>query len=56
MDRAANNFAVFGEDGLNVCLGDQQGVEVTDEDTGVEGTRVSLIGYVAACHQARRGG
>lgn len=56
MDRAAYDFAVFGKDGLNVWLVDQQGVEVADEDTGVEGTRVGLIGYVAACHQARRGG
>lgn len=56
MDGASYDFAVFGKDGLNVSLGDQQGIEVADEDTGVEGTGVGLIGHVAACHQARRGG
>lgn len=56
MDGASYDFAVFGKDGLNVPLCDQQGIEVTDEDTGVEGTGVSLIGYIAACHQARCGG
>lgn len=36
VDRAANDLAVFGEDGLDICLGDQQGVEVADEDPRVQ--------------------
>lgn len=53
VDRAAYDLAIFGEDGLDVSLGDQQGVEVADEDAGIEGARVSLVGHVAAGHQAR---
>lgn len=26
VDGAAHNFAIFGEDGLNICFGDQQSV------------------------------
>ena len=56
MDGAAHDLAVLGEDGLHVGLGDQQGVEVADEDAGVEGARVGLVGHVAAGHQAGVGG
>lgn len=56
MDGAADDLSVLGEDGLHVGLGDQQGVEVADEDAGVEGARVRLVGHVAAGHQARGGG
>lgn len=56
VDRAAYDLAVFGEDGLDICLGDQQGVEVANEDPGVEGARVGLVGDVAAGHQAGGGG
>lgn len=56
MDRAADNLAILGEDCLHVGLGDQQGVEVADEDSGVEGSGVSLVGHVAAGHQAGGGG
>lgn len=56
MHRAAHNLAVLGKDGLHIGLGDQQRVEVPDEDAGVERARVVLVGHVAAGHQARRGG
>lgn len=56
MDRAADDLAVLGEDCLDVGLGDQQGVEVSDEDAGVEGVGVGLVGHVAAGHQAGGGG
>ncbi len=56
MDRAADDLSVFGEDGLDIGLGDQQGVEVADEDPGVEGAWVGLVGDVAAGHQAGGGG
>ena len=56
MDGAAYDLAVLGEDGLDVALGDQQGVEVADEDPGVEGALVGLVGDVAAGHQAGCGG
>lgn len=56
MHRAANNLAIFGEYGLHVSLRDQQGVEVANEDSGVEGAGVGLIGHVAAGHQAGGGG
>lgn len=49
---AANHLAVLGENGLHVRLGDQQGVEVADEDAGIEGVRVRLVGDVAAGHGA----
>lgn len=55
MDRAADNLPVLGEDGLDVHLGDQQGVEVPNEDPGVEGARVGFVGDVAG-HQAGGGG
>ena len=55
MDGAAYDLPIFGEDGLDICLGDQQGVEVTDEDPGVKGTRVGFVGDVAAGHQAGGG-
>lgn len=47
MHRAAHNLAVFGEDGLNVGLGDHGRVEVADEDAGVEGAWVILVGHIA---------
>lgn len=56
VDRAADDLAILGEDGLDVCLGDQQGVEVADEDPGVEGAWVGLVRDVAAGHQAGGGG
>ena len=56
MDRAADNLAVLGENGLHVGLGDQQGVEVAYEDPGVERAGVGLVGHVAAGHQAGGGG
>lgn len=56
MDRAAQDLAVFGEDRLHVGLGDQQGVEVSDKDPGVEGPGVVPVGHVAAGHQAGGGG
>ena len=56
MDRAANDLAVFGEDGLHICLRDQQGVEVANEDPRVEGAWVGPVGDVAAGHQAGGGG
>ena len=45
--RAAHDLAVFGEDGLDVRLGDHGCVEVADEDARVEGARVILVGHVA---------
>lgn len=56
MHRAADDLPVLGEDGLHVGLGDQQGVKVADEDAGVEGAGVRLVGHVAAGHQAGGGG
>lgn len=56
MYRAAHNLAVFREDGLHICLGDQQGVQVSDEDPGVEGAWVRFVGDVAAGHEAGGGG
>lgn len=56
MDGAAEDLAVLGEDSLHIGLGDQQGVEVADEDAGVEGVGVGLVGHVAAGHQAGGGG
>lgn len=55
MHGAANDLAVFGEDGLHVGLGDQQGVEVPDEHPGVQGALVRLVGDVAG-HEAGGGG
>lgn len=56
VDRAAHDLPVLGEDGLDIRLGDQQGVEVADEDSGVQGVGISLVGHIAARHQAGRGG
>lgn len=56
VDRAPYDFAILGENGLYIRLGDQQGVEVTDKDPWVEGAWVGLIGDVAAGHQAGGGG
>lgn len=47
MHRAAHDLAVLGEDGLDVGLGDHGRVEVADEDAGVEGAGVILVGHVA---------
>lgn len=55
VDGAAHDLPVLGEDGLDVRLGDQQGVQVADEDSGVEGARVGFVGDVAR-HQAGSGG
>lgn len=55
MHRAAHNFAILGKDGFNISLGDQQRVQVPNEDAGVEGARVILVGDVAAGHQAGDG-
>lgn len=56
MDGAADDLAILGEDGLHVGLGDQQGVEVADEDSGVQGVGVVFVGHVAARHGAGGGG
>lgn len=56
MHGAANDLAVLGEDGLHVGLGDQQRVEVPDENAGIERAGVGLVGHVAAGHQAGGGG
>lgn len=53
--RTAHDLAILAEDGLHVSLGDQQRVEVSDEDPGVERARVRLVGHVAG-HQAAGGG
>lgn len=45
--RAAHDLAVFGEDSLNVGLGYHGRVEVANEDAGIEGARVILVGHVA---------
>lgn len=56
MDRAAYDLAVFREDGLDICLGDQQRVEVANKDPRIEGAWVGLVGDVAGAHQAGGGG
>lgn len=56
VDGAAHDLAVFGEDGLDVGFGDQQSVEVPDEDPGVEGAGVGLVGNIAAGHEGGGGG
>ena len=48
VDRAAYYLAILGEDGLNICLGDQQGVEVANKHPRVERAGVRLVGDVAA--------
>lgn len=55
VDRAANDLPVLAEDDFDVLLGDQQGVEVPNEDPGVEGARVGFVGDIAG-HQAGGGG
>lgn len=52
---AAHDLAILGEDGLHICLGDQQSVQVADEDPRVQRARVRLVGDVAG-HQAGGGG
>lgn len=47
MNRATHYLPVFSEDGLDVGLGDDGRVEVADEDAGVEGAWVILVGHVA---------
>lgn len=47
MHGAAHYLAVLGEDDFYVGLLDDGCVEVADEDSGVEGTRVVLVGHVA---------
>lgn len=48
---AAHNLPVLTEDGLHISLGHQHGVEVPDEDPGVQRTWIRLVGHVAG-HQA----
>lgn len=55
VDGAAHDLAILGEDGLDVRLGDQQRVQVADEDSRVQRARVRLVGDVAG-HQAGGGG
>ena len=45
--RAAHNLAIFGEDGLDVGLAHHGCIEVANEDTGVEGAWIILVGHVA---------
>lgn len=47
MHGAAHYFAIFGENDLYVCLLYDSCVEVSDKDSGIDGTRVILIGHVA---------
>lgn len=47
MHGAAHYLPVFGKDSLDARLGDHSRVEIPDEDSGVEGARVILVGYVA---------
>lgn len=53
--RAAIVLCYLLEDGLHICLGDQECVEVPDKDPRVERARVRLVGHVAG-HQAAGGG
>lgn len=55
VDGAAHDLAILGEDGLDISLGDQQSVQIADEDPRVERARVRLVGDVAG-HQAGGGG
>ena len=48
--RAARVSCYLLEDGLHVCLGDQECVEVPDENPGTERTRVRLVGHIAGHH------
>lgn len=47
MHRATHYLAVFSEDDLYIGLLDNGCVEVANEDSGIDGTRVIFIGYVA---------
>lgn len=47
MHGATHDLAVFGKDDLYVGLFDDGCVEISDKDSGVEGTRVILVGDVA---------
>lgn len=47
MHRATHYLAILGEDDLYVGLLDDGCVEVANKDSGVEGTRVILVGHVA---------
>lgn len=47
MHRATHYLAVLGEDDLYVGLLNDGCVEVPDENSGVEGTWIILIGHVA---------
>lgn len=57
MDRAAHYLPVLSKNDFNVSLGHYGCVEVSDEDTRVEGTWVILVRYVAgqslSCHPSR---
>lgn len=44
---AADYLPILGEDDLYIRLLDDGRVEVSDEDSGVEGARVVLVGHVA---------
>lgn len=44
---ATHNLAVLGEDGFDVGFLDHEGIEVSDEDAGIEGTGICLVGDVA---------
>lgn len=44
---ATHYLAVLGEDDFYVSLLDNGCVEIADEDSGVEGARVILVGHVA---------
>lgn len=55
VDGAAHDLPILGEDGLHVRLGDQQRVQVADEDPRVQRALVRLVGDVAG-HQAGGGG
>lgn len=47
MHGATNDLAIFGKDDLYVGLLNDGCVEVSNKDSGVERTRVILIGHVA---------
>ena len=47
MHRATHYLSVLGEDDFYVGFLDNGCVEVADKDSGVEGSRVILVGHVA---------
>lgn len=47
MYRASHYLPIFGKDGFDVSLGDNSRVEIADEDAGVEGAWIILVGHVA---------